>query len=93
MGEVIDIGAELRTDNPGVSEIMLEMLSDALWLYAKAANNVRENGAIVAHPRTGAPIENPYLRVMNTQARYIGSNQGINADRVFALIRAGKSSE
>jgi phage terminase small subunit len=31
--------------------------------YQQAAANIREHGAVVAHPKTGAPFDNPYLKV------------------------------
>lgn len=31
--------------------------------FWEAELNIRQNGTICAHPRTGAPLENPYLRV------------------------------
>ena len=31
--------------------------------YKAAQANIAEHGAIVFHPKTGAPIENPYLSI------------------------------
>jgi phage terminase small subunit len=41
-----------------------EIFRDAEAIYREAVANVRENGAVCAHPRTGTPIENPYLKIM-----------------------------
>ena len=87
MGEVIDISSELLKDNPKAPRIMVEIFADSLRIYSEAARNVREHGAIVSHPRTGSPIENPYLKVMISQSKFIQSNPRINADRVFSMIR------
>jgi phage terminase small subunit len=37
--------------------------ADAYADYQEAQANIDQHGAIVFHPRTGAPIENPYLSV------------------------------
>lgn len=93
MGEVkpIDIEAELANDNaknPRATKVVLAMLADALRVYVEAADNVRRHGAIVSHPRTGAPLENPYLKIMQAQSKTVAQAHGIKADRVFSLLRA-----
>jgi phage terminase small subunit len=35
--------------------------ADAYVEYHEASKNIREQGAMVLHPRTNNPIENPYL--------------------------------
>ena len=88
MGEVaIDIEAELRADNPKTPAVTLRLYADAMRVYREAAANVREHGAIVAHPRTGAPIENPYLAVMQRQAATLHKMR-VRGDRVLALLEA-----
>jgi hypothetical protein len=37
--------------------------ADAFLEYSVAMANIDANGVIVGHPRTGSPIENPYLSV------------------------------
>lgn len=39
------------------------MYADAFVEYQEAQANIEEHGAIVLHPRTGAPIPNPYSDV------------------------------
>lgn len=39
------------------------MYADSFLEYREASRNIQKNGAIVAHPRTGNPIENPYLKI------------------------------
>lgn len=36
---------------------------DAWWDYHGAQANITEHGPIVLHPRSGAPIGNPYLPI------------------------------
>lgn len=41
----------------------IEMYVSCYLSYLEAQENIERNGTIVAHPRTGAPLENPYLKV------------------------------
>ena len=92
MGKVIDIGAELTKDNPRASSIDIQIYADALRTYNEAAQNVLKNGAICSHPRTGAPIENPYLKIRAQQAAIIGKMPGIKSDRVLKLLQKAAES-
>jgi len=47
----------------GVSADVAELYADAWVEWREAVDNIAANGSIVAHPRSGAPIENPYLKV------------------------------
>ena len=51
----IDIVKELIKDNPGMPQTLLTVFADALTIYREAKSNIKANGAIVAHPRTGRP--------------------------------------
>lgn len=42
---------------------------DALEIYSEASENIARNGAVTAHPRTGAPLVNPYLAVRDGAAK------------------------
>ena len=42
---------------------IIEMYVSSFLGYLEAQDNIDKNGNIVAHPRTGAPMENPYLKV------------------------------
>ena len=53
----------LNKNNPDRSQVELAMYADAYIDYKTAADNIRENGAVCSHPKTGAPIENPFLKV------------------------------
>ena len=46
-----------------VSPERATLYADAFVEYTAAQANVDANGAIVADPRTGSPIQNPYLVV------------------------------
>jgi phage terminase small subunit len=49
-------------DNGNDSDVA-QMYADAFCEYHEAMENIRRNGAVCANPRTGAPLENPYLKV------------------------------
>lgn len=89
MDEVIDLVAELRIDNKTARMVDLRVFADALRLYHEASANVTSNGAICQHPRTGAPMENPYLKIQATQGAIIGRMQSIRCNRVLALLQDG----
>jgi len=82
----IDIVKELIKDNPGMPQTLLTVFADALTIYREAISNIKANGAIVAHPRTGAPIDNPYLKVQDVQGKILSRMTGIKADRVLTLL-------
>ena len=79
MGEVNYVSVLVR-DNPKSRIIDLEVYADALQTYREAAENIKQHGAVVFHPRTGAPIDNPYLKVQSTagavllKMRFVKSN-------------------
>lgn len=58
--EVLSI---LRRDNPAARSDDVAMYADCFMDYREAQDNIAKNGNIVAHPRTGSPIENPYIKV------------------------------
>ena len=80
---------ELQIDNPDARAVDCVIFADALRTYVEANENVRRNGAIVAHPRTGAPLENPYLKVRENAARALAKNSQMISDRVMQLLQAG----
>lgn len=88
MGKVIDIVDELTKDNPRASKIDIQIFADALRTYHEASLNVAKNGAICSHPRTGAPIENPYLKIRAQQVGILTKMRQIKSDRVHQLLQA-----
>lgn len=82
----IDLVAELRKDNPLSRLIDLQIFAGALESYHQAAKNIQENGVIVLHPRTGAPIDNPYFKVQSSQIAIISKYPRIKSDRTTTLL-------
>lgn len=70
MGEVTkaDVLKILARNNPRVGQDKIRMYADAYMDYVEAQTNISTNGAMVAHPKTGAPIENPYLKIRERMA-------------------------
>lgn len=87
MGQVIDLVAELRKDNRSARTIELQVFADALRTYHEASDNVNRNGAICAHPRTGTPIENPYLKIQTQAGNVLAKMRTIKSDRVVQLLK------
>lgn len=74
-----DILATLQRENPTAKLDRITIYADAMVEYLAAQANIQEHGTIVFHPRTGAPIDNPYLRVRNAASKVllsIGLRQG-----------------
>lgn len=70
--------AQLAELNPKIKRDRLCIYVDALLLYREASENIERNGAITAHPRTGAPLENPYLKVRKMASDTIAKMHNIN---------------
>ncbi len=85
MGE-INIIAELRRDNQSTRVIDLTVFANALKTYKEASDNISGHGAIVLHPRTGAPVENPYLKIQAASGAVLTKMKRIKSDRVLELL-------
>lgn len=81
-----EITEELQKDNPTRRLIDLQVFADALIVYSEASKNIRAHGAIVSHPRTGAPIENPYLKIQTQKGAVLAGMAHIKSDRVFKQL-------
>lgn len=46
----------------------MRIYAGAYVTYREAETNIAERGAINSHPRTGSPLENPYLKVRSGAA-------------------------
>jgi hypothetical protein len=53
--------------------------ADAFVEYQEATKNIDENGSIVLHPRTGNPIENPYLVIRDRALKRMQSLRQVKA--------------
>jgi len=57
---------KLRLKNPRARLDDIIMYVDSFLDYRKASENIVQFGSVVSHPRTGAPMDNPYLKVKIT---------------------------
>lgn len=57
--------AILRRDNPKARQQDLVTYADVYVQYKEAADNVAKNGSVCAHPRTGAPMPNPFAAIQS----------------------------
>ena len=79
MGE-INIKELLSKDNPRAKKIDIYIVSNAIVTYHAASKNIKENGSIVMHPRTGSPIENPYIKIQSQQSTILYKYKHIKSD-------------
>lgn len=54
--------------------------ADAFIEYRQATEQIDEHGIIVLHPRTGAPIENPFLAVRDRALKKLQTMKDARAD-------------
>ena len=63
----------------GTRKDLAVMYGDAFLEYREASRNISEHGAIVQHPRTSNPIENPYLVVRDRALRKLQGMVNVKA--------------
>lgn len=72
-----------RLIKAGTAPDRARMYADAFVEYREAMANIAANGSIVANPRTGAPMDNPFLRVRDRASAQLvklrGRVQGLDA--------------
>jgi len=59
--QILDI---LVGENHKTDMALLRACANWILLHAEGTANVRQYGAQVLHPKTGAPIENPWLKTV-----------------------------
>jgi hypothetical protein len=62
----------------GLPQDRAVMYADVIIEYRTATENIERNGLIVSHPRTGSPIENPYLCLRDRALRKLQSMRGVD---------------
>lgn len=72
--QLIDI---LTCENPALRVDYATIYADALIDYLSATENIREHGSVVLHPRTGAPVDNPYLKVRAASISQMSACKGV----------------
>ena len=79
--------AILVSDNPRAAMGQIRIYVDAWAEYTAAAANIDEHGTVVQHPRTGAPIPNPYLPVRDRASATISKSR-LQTDRLWRTTGA-----
>lgn len=64
----------------GTSRNLAGQYADAFLEYIEASNNILIQGAMVLHPRTANPIENPYLKIRDRALVKLRSMRGVKAE-------------
>ena len=64
--EKVDIKRHLHKLNDGIDDSIISMYADLFIDYQHAQANIAENGTVVFHPKTGAPVMNPLLAVRDS---------------------------
>lgn len=68
------IVADLTRLNPRRGGGEIRIYVDAYADYCEAQANIETHGTVVFHPRTGAPIDNPYLRIRDRAGALLGKS-------------------
>lgn len=63
----------------GVARDRAVQYADQYATYHEAQENISKNGAVVANPRTGAPLINPYLAIRDRALGSLRLMQDIDA--------------
>lgn len=79
----------LRKDNPTAQSRDLEMYARLFVEYMEADRNIQQNGTIVAHPRTGTPIENPYYKIRAAVGKGIRTFPRLKTDALWDSVNHG----
>jgi phage terminase small subunit len=89
-----EIAAILLARNPPARRADCEQYAAVFVTWAAAQRNIDKNGAIVLHPKTGAPIENPHLAVRERAMRQLdklGGRRGARLRGTEALPWSGEA--
>jgi len=86
-----DLITALADDNKKAKYSDLAIVADAVLAYAEASANIRKNGTICSHPRTGSPIENPYVKIIATITGMLIKYQHINIDKTLKALLEEKT--
>ena len=80
MGEIDRDGIIAGLVERGTRRDVAAQYADVFLEYREASANIREHGAMVLHPRTANPIENPYLTIRDRALAQLRRMRGVKAD-------------
>jgi phage terminase small subunit len=67
----------------GATRDRATIYADSFVEYREAAANIAEHGVIVQHPRTGNPIENPYVAIGDRAAAKLAKLRNVRAESLW----------
>jgi hypothetical protein len=76
----------LKSENPKANPLYVQLVADALETYIEAQKNIVANGAVCAHPRTGAPIENPYIKIRVSQIAVLAKFKMVQTSKTLKAL-------
>jgi phage terminase small subunit len=79
------IVASLTADNPKAKLGDLNLYAESFQQWQEATANIRENGAVCAHPRTGQPMPNPYLAVQTAALKNLQRFARLKTDSLWRV--------
>lgn len=79
--------------NPRASPRDVKIFVDYYFEYIEAVQNINENGVIVLHPRTGAPIENPYRKIRDNAVNFLLKIEIKNTGGLWGFERQGEEQD
>lgn len=79
--------------NPPERRHIIEMYVSSFLGYLEAQDNIDRNGNIVAHPRTGAPMENPYLKVRTSCLNEMNKMKLRGLGELWAQVQFGSKED
>jgi phage terminase small subunit len=79
------IVASLTADNPRAKLAEINLYAESFQQWQEATENIREHGAICAHPRTGQPMPNPYLVVQTAALKNLQRFARLRTDSLWRL--------
>ena len=68
----------------GIRIDLANQYADAFLEYMKATQNIDQFGVIVTHPRTGNPIENPYLVIRDQALKKLQAMETVQCDQLWS---------
>jgi phage terminase small subunit len=69
-----------QLEGRGTRRDVAAQYADAYLEYWEASDNIAEHGAMVLHPRTNNPIENPYLQIRDRALAKLQKMRAVRAD-------------
>ena len=78
-------------ESTGAKPDVAALYADAFVEWREAIANIEKTGSVVANPRTGAPIDNPYLKVRDKAFDRLRKMRGVQSGALWRAGGRGKS--